>query len=618
VTIAVRSNDESEGTVAPELLTFTPDSWDVAQSVTVTGADDKVDDGDVTYGITLGPADSTDDAYDGLDPGDLTLANVDDDTAGITVSEIRGDTTEAGQEAAFTVVLDSRPLADVVISMASSDATEGMSSPASLTFTPDNWETPQTVGVVGVDDLVDDGDVGYSIFFQAVLSSDALYADMSVADVPVTNLDDDQAGVNVSAIDGNTSESGLSAGFSLSLHSQPTGVVRIDLMSSDASEGLVAADHVLFTPATWNTPQYVTVTGVGDFIDDGDVEYMVVTAVSSDEDQIYDGIHAGNVPIYNLDDDTAAIFVSSISGDTSEMGSEATFSIVLGSEPTADVTIALDSSDPTEGNLDISSLTFTAGDWDVPQTVTVAGVDDALDDGDIAFQVLIAPAVSLDAGYDGMESAPVAVTNLDDPWDGLTWQNSTHPYDVNADGNITPQDILLLVDYLNKNGSMQLPMPPSPGKEPPPYLDPSGDNEITPFDILLVLSYLNEFGPGPAVPSASAPAGNEGASGSPSAALGEGEAAPWRQIPILATPQRLGASAGVPAESHFLPVADVDALNSDRSTLFGSTVDLELPAETAMLAASREQRQPLNSLDLEDTLADIADDVNRCWASPTD
>ena len=51
--------------------------------------------------------------------------------------------------------------------------------------------------------------------------------------------------------------------------------------------------------------------------------------------------------------------------------------MVLNTQPTADVTIALSSSDTTEGTVGPASLTFTTANWNVAQTVTVTGVDDA-------------------------------------------------------------------------------------------------------------------------------------------------------------------------------------------------------------------------------------------------
>ena len=69
---------------------------------------------------------------------------------------------------------------------------------------------------------------------------------------------------------------------------------------------------------------------------------------------------------------------------TTEAGGTATFTVVLNTQPTADVTIALSSSDTTEGTVAPASLIFTTANWNVAQTVTVTGVDDAVDDGDVA------------------------------------------------------------------------------------------------------------------------------------------------------------------------------------------------------------------------------------------
>ena len=91
--------------------------------------------------------------------------------AGVTVTPPAGlTTTEAGGTATFTVVLDTQPTADVTIALSSSDTSEGTIGVASLTFTPANWVTPQAVTVTGVDDLIDDGDVMYSIVTAAAVS----------------------------------------------------------------------------------------------------------------------------------------------------------------------------------------------------------------------------------------------------------------------------------------------------------------------------------------------------------------------------------------------------------------------------------------------------------------
>ena len=92
----------------------------MARTVTVTGADDFVDDGDIAYTIVTAAATSADPVYSGLDPADVSATNTDNDAAGITVSPTAGlVTTEAGGTATFTVVLESQPTADVTIGLSS-------------------------------------------------------------------------------------------------------------------------------------------------------------------------------------------------------------------------------------------------------------------------------------------------------------------------------------------------------------------------------------------------------------------------------------------------------------------------------------------------------------------
>src|SRR5213078_2224030 len=169
--IPVASSDPTEGTVAVANLTFTAADWNVAQTVTITGVDDAVQDGDIAYSVVLSSATSADPIYAAIDPADVAVVNADNDAAGITVTPVPGLlTTEAGGTANFTVVLTSQPTADVVIPIASSDPTEGTVAVANLTFTAADWSVAQTVTITGVDDAVQDGDIAYSIVLSSATS----------------------------------------------------------------------------------------------------------------------------------------------------------------------------------------------------------------------------------------------------------------------------------------------------------------------------------------------------------------------------------------------------------------------------------------------------------------
>jgi hypothetical protein len=99
-------------------------------------------------------------------------------------------TTELGGRAVFTVALKTEPTTDVVVALASSDTSEGTVFPTSLTFTINNWNVPQMAVITGVDDLVNDGDISYSLNC-AVSSSDPLYAAVGPVTVAATNLDNE-------------------------------------------------------------------------------------------------------------------------------------------------------------------------------------------------------------------------------------------------------------------------------------------------------------------------------------------------------------------------------------------------------------------------------------------
>jgi hypothetical protein len=232
------------------------------------------------------------------------VTNVDNESSGINVSAISGQTTEAGGFATFTISLASPPSADVSIAL-SGDASEGAISPSTIAFTAANWNVVQTVTVTGLDDAEDDGDVTYSI--TGVASGDPIYAALPVGAVSVTNTDNDAAGVTVSAISGPTTEAGGTATFAVSLQSQPTADVTIAL-SGDASEGSISPATVTFTAVDWNTAQTVTVTGLDDPEDDGDVTYTITGAVTAGDDSSYSALTpVPAVTVTNIDDDEPAV-----------------------------------------------------------------------------------------------------------------------------------------------------------------------------------------------------------------------------------------------------------------------------------------------------------------------
>lgn len=72
------------------------------------------------------------------------------------------------------------------------------------------------------------------------------------------------------------------------------------------------------------------------------------------------------------------------------------------------------------------------------------------------------------------------------------WQNASLVRDVDGSSQVTPLDVLVLVNNLNTNGSREL--PPRSQNSNEPYYDVNGDQHLTPLDVLVVVNAINELG----------------------------------------------------------------------------------------------------------------------------
>ena len=84
---------------------------------------------------------------------------------------------------------------------------------------------------------------------------------------------------------------------------------------------------------------------------------------------------AAEVSVTVNDNDTAGVSVSPTSLSVNESGTT-TYTVVLTTEPSGTVTVTPSSGDTGAATLSPSSLTFTSGNWDTAQTVTVSGEED--------------------------------------------------------------------------------------------------------------------------------------------------------------------------------------------------------------------------------------------------
>ena len=301
VSITVTSGDPAAATVSPSSLRFSPSTWAVSRKVTVRGVDDSVDQrGNRSVAIVHSVV-SDDGKYNGISISEVSATVVDDDGAGVNISEPSLRVREDGSgTASYTVVLNSQPTDTVTVGVTAgagvrvSVAGGAAGGAATLTFTSSTWNAPQAVTVRGEDDAVDNrNDVRRVGIRHVASSSDAQYRIPDAGTVRVVVEDDsDRAGVSISSSSLTVSEAagdGNSASYRVVLESEPTHEVSIRVTSGDPAAARVSPSSLRFSRSTWAVSQKVTVTGVDDDVEQNGNRSATIRHRATSTDPKYNG-----------------------------------------------------------------------------------------------------------------------------------------------------------------------------------------------------------------------------------------------------------------------------------------------------------------------------------------
>ena len=378
VVVGAGANDHS---AVPANVIFTA-GGDQSQTFSFTATQDDIDDDNerVILGFDTANLPSR---VTAVNPSTQTINIGDDDKRGVAVTPLTLSVNE-GMDGEYTVVLTSEPTAPVTVTP-STTSTEVTLSGA-LTFRPGNWGTPQTVTVRAPED----GDAVSEMLTITHTVSGGDYGAVTVSNVAVSLGDNDVAGVAITPSNLTIRENATDT-FNVKLNTEPGNDVTVTISSRDAAVATVSLDSLTFTKATsltfttidWNSEQTVTVRGVEDDRA-ADNNTTITFGVSG-----YGSVTtAADVTISVTDDDTRAVTISTSALTVEEEAATAdpptnTYTVVLATQPEGNVTLAI-----TSDNADIRvngrsatatspyNLTFTGGNWDAPQTVTVTVVND--------------------------------------------------------------------------------------------------------------------------------------------------------------------------------------------------------------------------------------------------
>ena len=284
------------------------------------------------------------------------------------------------------------------------------------------------------------------------------------------------------------SDEGTTVDLTVSVSSAPVSDVTVKYATL-AGTADVETDYVDATGTLTFTPngalaQTVSVMIVGDDVHEGD---ETLTLRLSEATNATLGDEEAQLIILN-DDPLPAISIadnSVVEGDSGTTLMQV--SVELANPSDSEVTVNFQTQAGTADGIDFNeasgTLAFAAGETSKKINVEVVG-DTGVEEDETFTVTLTEPQNGIVA--DG--EATLTIEN-DDLLD-LPWQNPELPLDVTGDGEIVPRDVLLIINYINSQGSGPL---PDPGPEaPPPYYDTTGDGQITPRDALLIINFINE------------------------------------------------------------------------------------------------------------------------------
>ena len=204
-----------------------------------------------------------------------------------------------------------------------------------------------------------------------------------------------------------TISEGGSAGYVVGLTAAPSSTVTVTVDVPADSDATAAPESLRFTTDNWATGQTVTVTA-------GQDDDAVDDAAGISHDFTGGGYSitgAATVVVTIDDDDTAGVTVTPTVLTVTE-GETESYTVVLHTEPSAELTIEVSGHAGTDLTLSPESLTFTAANWDTPQPVTVTAAED--DDAVADDAVAITHAVSNSAAeYQSVTAAGVTVTIIE-------------------------------------------------------------------------------------------------------------------------------------------------------------------------------------------------------------
>lgn len=417
-------------TFSPTSVSFTSANFSTPQTITVTATNDAIAEANLPSGLTIVNSTSitagADVRYNGMVASDIVLTVNDDDTGARIVAAVTGSgtvVTEGGTGDTLSVSLTGSvaPTGNVIVT--GSGTSQVSVSPASLTFTSANWNTPQTVTLTAIDDTISETHTFDNIVFATNTSQPTGFTSLSTTAV-ATTLDNDEisaiSAISVIQTNGATRviENGMTDTIELVLRRAPTANVTLTPSYSTAGQVSTDAASYVFTPTNWNVPQTVTLTATDDATVEGNHSVNVIFTANNSGGYVTGDTVLQTVSIGDNEASNPSVTIAT-SGSATEGGATGTLTVTLGAIPSSGATVRvtpsvylLNAATTAQVSFTPAYVDFTTTNWATPQTITVTASNDAI--AEAATDVTIVSSTSIAAGtdnrYNGMVANDVAFT----------------------------------------------------------------------------------------------------------------------------------------------------------------------------------------------------------------
>ena len=383
VTVDITGHENTAISISPGTLTFTPGDWNVPKTVEITAAqDDNETDEDAVNLVHSSPEEE----YENVPEMTVSVSVQDDDRPAVITSRTAITLLE-GNKNTYGVRLSVQPeqgsTAIVTIAVPWIWENAGVvTSPRAMSFTSDNWDTPQEVTVTGPAFGTNHAPREIIIIHRAEGKVDLTTTEQKEyggagAAVQVTIVPTHQGQVTLHVGAADTAQDlsvpeGADAVYRVALSARPTGetVVTSTVEPGEHKVTISQGAALLFNQDNWSVPQTVTVAAGRSpgTMHSGPVKIMH-TATGGN----YDTETVPDVTVRVLDAGEG-ITLRPRSLHLSE-GNTGEYRITLASRPagTVKVTVAVTAPGPDgqETAVSTKSVTFNPTTWNRPQTVTV-------------------------------------------------------------------------------------------------------------------------------------------------------------------------------------------------------------------------------------------------------